>query len=233
MKKPELSIVIPALNEEKNIGKLLESVKAQRFPCEIIVADAGSKDKTVEIAKSYGARIVKGGLPAVGRNNGARVAKSDPLLFLDADVLLQESFLKFCFDEIKKKKLGVATCYGLPLSKNILDIIAFEITNLWMEMFKRLKPYARGFCIFASRKVHNRIEGFDESLRYGEDFDYIKRATKIAKFDVLDRVVFTSVRRFEKEGRIKCFARFIYLAIYRLFMGEMKKDANYQYNHYD
>jgi len=45
MKKLELSIIVPALNEEKNIGELLKSIKAQHLLCEIIVADAGSKDK--------------------------------------------------------------------------------------------------------------------------------------------------------------------------------------------
>lgn len=233
MKNPKLSIIIPALNEEKNIGKLLESVKAQRFPCEIIVADAGSKDKTIEIAKSHGAKIVKGGLPATGRNNGALAAKSNILLFLDADVLLKKNLLDHCVSKIKRKNLGAATCYALPLSKNILDFIAFEATNLRMEMLKKSKPYARGFCIFVLREVHNKIEGFDESIRYGEDFDYVRRAAKIAKFGVLKKVVFTSVRRFEKEGRMKCFARFVYLTLYHFFKREIKRDVDYKFDHYD
>jgi len=192
-----------------------------------------AKIKTAEIAKSYGARIVKGGLPARGRNNGTRVAKSDLLLFLDADVLMQKNFLKFCVDEIRRKQLGTATCYARPLSKNILDIIAFEIGNFWIRLLKRLKPYASGFCIFALKKVHNKIRGFDESLKYGEDSHYVERAAKIAKFDVINRVIFTSVRRFEKEGRLKCFAKYIYLTFYRLFKGEVREDVHYKFDHYD
>ena len=62
-----LSIVIPALNEEKYLPLLLESIKRQSFfDYEIILADAGSKDKTIEIAKKYNCVIVGGGLPANG-----------------------------------------------------------------------------------------------------------------------------------------------------------------------
>lgn len=88
-----LSIIIPALNEEKFIPLLLESIKKQDFQdYEIIVADAGSKDKTVEISKNYNAAIVMGGLPAKGRNEGAKIARGDLFLFLDADVILPEYF---------------------------------------------------------------------------------------------------------------------------------------------
>jgi len=81
-----LSIIIPTLNEEKYLPFLLSSIKEQNFKdYEIILSDAGSEDRTIEIAKSYGCRVVKGGLPAKGRNQGARAAAGDLLLFLDSD----------------------------------------------------------------------------------------------------------------------------------------------------
>ena len=73
----KLSIITPTLNEEKFLLVLLESIKNQSFnDLEIIVADAGSRDKTMEMAKSFGCQIVKGGLPAKGRNEGAKIAKA-------------------------------------------------------------------------------------------------------------------------------------------------------------
>lgn len=73
---------------------LLDSLGKQDFKdYEIIRTDAGSKDKTVEIAKNYGCKIIPGGLPSKGRNEGAKVAKGDLLLFLDADLILPEGFL--------------------------------------------------------------------------------------------------------------------------------------------
>ena len=82
-----LSIIVPTLNEEEYLPKLLESIKKQDFKdYEIIVADAGSEDKTLEIAKKRGCIITKGGSITVGRNNGAKVARGDIFLFLDSDV---------------------------------------------------------------------------------------------------------------------------------------------------
>lgn len=90
-----MSIIIPTLNEEKFLPRLLDSIKKQDSKdYEIIVADAGSKDATVEIAKKYRCKIVQGGLPAKGRNEGAKIAQGDLLLFLDADVQLPSDFLK-------------------------------------------------------------------------------------------------------------------------------------------
>ena len=90
-----LSIIIPCLNEEEYLPLLLESVKKQKFlDYEIILADAGSKDKTLQIAKKYNCKIVPGGLPSKGRNQGAKKAKGDLLLFLDADVILPDGFFK-------------------------------------------------------------------------------------------------------------------------------------------
>lgn len=97
-----LSIIIPTLNEEENLPKLLQSIKKQKLnqELEIIVSDAGSQDKTREIAKSFGCIIVEGGLLSKGRNNGAKEAKGDLLLFADADTVLPLNFLKNRFGKI-------------------------------------------------------------------------------------------------------------------------------------
>ena len=91
-----LSIIIPTLNEEKYLPKLLESIKKQSFKdYEIIVADANSKDKTRKIARDYGCKITSGGiLPAVARNNGAKKAAGEILLFIDADCIIENNFLQ-------------------------------------------------------------------------------------------------------------------------------------------
>jgi len=90
-----LSIIIPTLNEEKFLPHLLISLKEQTFKdFEIIVADNNSTDATRSIALKSGAKMVEGGLPARGRNNGAKVARGEWLLFLDADVILPPGFFR-------------------------------------------------------------------------------------------------------------------------------------------
>jgi len=76
-----LSIIIPTLNEEKNLSLLLSSLKEEKGDWEIIIADAGSTDKTLKVAEDFGCIITEGGLPAEGRNKGALKARGDIFLF--------------------------------------------------------------------------------------------------------------------------------------------------------
>ena len=125
-----ISIIIPTLNEKKYLPKLLESLKKQTYrDYEMIVADNGSKDRTRDIAKSYGCKVVMGGLPAVGRNNGAKAAKGDYLLFLDADVVLPKNFLKKFYSEFEEEFIDVAVPYVLPTNRNKLDHTLCDFQN--------------------------------------------------------------------------------------------------------
>src|SRR3989338_341684 len=113
-----LSIIIPTLNEEKYLAKLLDSIKNQGFKdYEIIVADNNSKDKTRQTAKKYGCRVVDGGKPPIARNNGAKAAKGNLLFFIDADCIIGNDFFKESLYEIKRKSLDVAGCCVWPLGK--------------------------------------------------------------------------------------------------------------------
>ena len=103
-----LSIIIPTLDEEKYLPMLLHSIEEQSFrDYEIIVADAGSCDKTLDIAKEHHCRVVAGGLPAYGRNKGADIARGNLLLFLDADVVLPKDSLTKVLEEFKKRPSGI------------------------------------------------------------------------------------------------------------------------------
>jgi glycosyltransferase involved in cell wall biosynthesis len=88
-----VSVVIPARNEAHAIGALIDAVQAQWYDevaLEVIVVDDGSTDDTAAVARAAGARVLEfgagdGGNPAVARNQGARLAQGDPIVFLDAD----------------------------------------------------------------------------------------------------------------------------------------------------
>lgn len=93
---PSVSVVIPAYNEERNLPKCLNSLLAQSYPnnlIEIIVVDDNSTDRTVEIARQFGARILMNGLKNCerGKSIGLEGAHGDLILFLDGDNYLPET----------------------------------------------------------------------------------------------------------------------------------------------
>ncbi len=221
-----ISIIIPAWNEEKYLPKLLECIKKQTYKdYEIIVADADSKDKTRQIAKKYGCKIVKGGMPAAGRNNGAEAAKGDILLFLDADSQIDDNFVKNALNEIEKRKIDIAGCRIKPLSNKMAYIFGFSVFNLWSCVMQFIFPHASGSGIFCKKSLHNKIKGFDNSIKFAEDVDYVSRGSRYGKFRIIKNVeVFVSSRRYENEGMVKTGVKLLMVPFYRLFFGEIRGD---------
>ncbi|MBI2523565.1 glycosyltransferase [Candidatus Woesearchaeota archaeon] len=228
-----LSIIIPTLNEERYLPKILDSIKKQNFKdYEIIVADFNSKDKTRQIAKKYGCRITKGGLPAAARNNGAKVAKGDILFFIDADCIVKKFFLQKSLNEIKNKNLDAAGCCARPLSNKAIDNIVFAFFNFWICIAQFFYPNA-AFGIFCKKDLHRKIKGFDETIKLSEDMDYAKRAGKYGRFRILKGVkIYASVRRFEEEGRLGLIVKLFLSGCYRLLFGEIKTNMfKYGFGH--
>ena len=221
-----LSIIIPALNEEKYLPLLLKEIRKQNFngDLEIIVADAGSVDRTVEIAKSFGCQVVQGGLPARGRNEGAKIARGDIFLFMDADNLyLPDNFLKELLEEFEKRKLDIASFPICPQG-NGFDRFAYKIYNRFVQLVQRFSAYATN-SILVRKNIHQKIGGFDEEIKIAEDHFYVKTARKFGKFGFIKtEPVLTSTRRFEKDGRLKTYLKYLLAGIYMFFFGPIKKD---------
>ena len=232
-----LSIIIPTLNEKKSLPALLSSIKEQEFEnYEIIVADAGSNDGTLELAKKYNCRIVAGGLPAVGRNNGAKIAKGDYLLFLDADVILPKDFLKIAINKFKNKNLDISSCWMAPLSNKKIDFVLHNVVNIYLTVTQYFYPHAPGFCILVKKDLHNAIKGFNEKIKLAEDHDYTNRAGRNGKFRIFySPKIFVSVRRLETDGRFNVSIKYLFAEIYRVTIGEIKSNIfNYELkNHYE
>lgn len=218
-----LSIIIPTLNEEELLPKLLTSIRRQKFgDCEIIVADAHSTDRTRKIAKKFGAKVVDGGLPAKGRNQGAKAAKRELLLFLDADnIYLSENFFEDLIKKFQKRNLGAAVFPIYPKG-NIIDRVAYGVYNWWVSITQNFLPHATN-SILVKKDVHEKIHGFDEEIRIGEDHDYVRRAGKVSKFGFIEtEPVLTSPRRFERDGRIKMYLLYVLAGIWILIFGPIK-----------
>jgi glycosyltransferase involved in cell wall biosynthesis len=218
MVKIVLSVIIPTLNEATVLPGLLDALQNQtRLPDEIIVADAGSRDGTPEVAQTRGVRVVPGGLPGVGRNAGAVAARGDLFLFLDADVIPPPNFIADGLKEISESDYAVATCLMEPLSDDLATRTLTEAANLFLQVVQAFVPHAPGFCIWVRRQVHQAIGGFDESAKMAEDHDYVQRAAKIGKFAVLTTVrIPVSMRRVEKEGLVKLSLKYLWTEMYAL-----------------
>lgn len=228
-----ISIVIPTKNEERLLPRLLQSIRAQTVrDVEIIVADAGSTDRTVEIAKSFGAQVVKGGMPGPGRNAGARIAKSDIIIFFDADVVLPSTkFLSDCVHEMERKTIDIATCKVRPLSRKPVDRALHEVYNAYVVATEKVMPHAPGFCIFVKRSVHEAVGGFDETVVFAEDHEYVQRVAKQGyRFGVLRaHPIAVSVRRLEKDGRLAIALKYIFTEM-KILAGGRIKELDFEYD---
>src|ERR1044072_4428653 len=133
-----ISIIIPAYNEERFIGTVLESLAAQEIdePVEVVVGDAHSNDRKREVVMSFrdrfaSVKVVYGGLPSVGRNAGARASSGDPLVFLDADMDLPDPrFLARNVSSFRLRGLSAATVKLVTKSRNWLDHLMVGGYNL-------------------------------------------------------------------------------------------------------
>ena len=227
-----LSIIIPTLNEEDYLPKLLSSIKRQDFyEYEVIVADAGSKDKTMEIAKEYGCKVVKGGRLPAGRNRGAEAATGDLFLFLDADITLPDHFLKNTTKVFREKTLGVAGFCITPMKAKLIDRLAHHIFNGYSWLVQKIFPHA-AMAIMSTRETHNAIGGFDEEITFVEDFSYAKAAAKVAKYGLIQEPVLSSMRRYEKDGRM-VYLKYVLAELHIIFIGPIKSDIfKYRFGHY-
>ena len=183
-----LSVIIPAYNAEKTIGEQLDALKKQSWDgeWEVIIADNGSNDNTVNFALQYkqdlpGLRIVsankKKGAP-YARNAGAQEAKGDAFLFIDADDVVSDSWLQTLGGALRENQMVASRFEQNKLnSPDVLKIMKSpQLDGLNKFRFSDFLPFAGACGLGVRREVHEKIGGFDEALIAGEDIDYCWRA---------------------------------------------------------
>jgi rSAM/selenodomain-associated transferase 2 len=194
-----ISIIIPALNEEKELPQTLTQLDGVENK-EVIVVDGGSDDATVEIAKTHGARVLsspKG--RGVQLNRGVEASSGEILLFLHADTQLPDKFAHLIHKTMIRENCAAgAFSLGIDSPRTSLAIIAY-CANLRSRLLQM--PYGdQG--IFTSRKTYDRAGGFKE-LEIMEDFIFIRNIRKYGRVYILDESAVTSDRRWRNMGVIR------------------------------
>lgn len=246
----DLAIIIPTLNEEHFIGKLLDSIINQTvLPKEIVVVDACSNDRTIEeVEKRLASRSGQKNLPGLRffripkstisaqRNFGAKKTKTPYILFLDADTVLKETdALEKYFKETLKEEPDIATAFNLPLSNYWKDRVFFRAMKIISQLAQPIWPMITGMNIFLKRGAFEQLKGFDEGIRIGEDADLVQRAAKLKlKFIFLKTVnIYASTRRLRYEGRIKYVFKLLLIGRDILFYGKKNVKTEYEFGHFN
>lgn len=195
-----ISIIIPTLNEEENIRKLLDNLKNLKGDFEVIFSDGGSLDKTLDIIKNFGNyKIIKSDRGRAKQlNNGAKESNNDILFFLHADSVIEENALIKIEDFIKNgNKVG---CFKIKFdSKKILMNIFAVLSNLRVK-YRNIAFGDQG--IFIEKKFFEDI-GMFEDIPLMEDYKLSIKLKSICRIKYIDSYIISSSRRFEKNGIIK------------------------------
>jgi len=219
MNKPYFSIIIPTLNEEPRIGRLLHSIQRQSFKdFEVLIVDGGSRDNTVKIAKQYSAKIfvIKGLKEFPSRNFGAQNSSGKVLLFLSADVFLPKNILEDLAQFLNKNNNVSGVCaMGLPFDAPLwmkIEYLAFwRVLRIW-SAFTRDFHGSTNFMAVKKEDFHE-IGGFvDEFCADTIFFNALGRKKKVKMLPGI--AVFVSGRRAKKMGFLNFSKHFLWVIVF-------------------
>ncbi len=194
----KISVIIPTLNEALILEKTIAEV-SRHSPHEIIIADGGSEDNTLEIAQKFGLAVVESSPGrAVQMNAGAQSATGDVLLFLHADSRVEEkSYQKMVTVMAQETQVGGAFSLAIESDKPSLKIISAFATL----RARYLNLVYGDQAIFVRTRTFHEIGGFP-LVPICEDLDFYRRLMAKGPTVVLEEKTFTSARRWVTEGII-------------------------------
>jgi glycosyltransferase involved in cell wall biosynthesis len=215
----KFSVIIPTLNEEKLVGRVLsqfDNVLKKKYKFEIIISDGGSRDATLSLLNGVVDKLVshKDGLKeniSKGRNKGALKSFGDVLIFLNADTVISnvEKFFDVIERFVVKNDIVALTCpiRVFPEEEKFKDKVFHICYNSYVRFLNKFfMGMGRGECHIVKKSFFHKVNGYDEQLFAGEDFDLFKRLRKYGKIKFIsDIIVYESPRRYRKFGYSSVF----------------------------
>lgn len=209
-----ISIIVPALNEEKLLEGMLRQFTPEitrRYGLEIIVSDGGSTDRTLDIARRFAHTVVENTSRvkqtiSIGRNEGAARAGGEVFVFLNADTLVKdiEFFFQRIREEIVTPGIAALTCSVevYPHEKRRIDRAYHGFYNWFFYMMNRVgMAMGRGECHIMKREIFEKVGGYAGRIAAGEDYDMFRRLQKVGRVKFLrELVVYESPRRYRRYG---------------------------------
>jgi len=212
----EISVIIPTLNEEENIEKLLVHLKdcLKNVSHEIIVSDAKSSDATPSIVNSVDSVQLlqcEKMSRAHQMNKGAALAKGKILYFVHADSIPPASFYEDILQAFNEGfQLG---CYRFKLDSDSLMLAI----NSYFTRFDRIMCRGGDQTLFIRKTDFEALNGFNDSFRIMEEYDFILRARKQLKFKIIPKDVLVSARKYEENSYLRVnFANLVVFTLFRL-----------------
>jgi glycosyltransferase involved in cell wall biosynthesis len=206
----KFSVVIPTYNEAKYIGKTLSALKEQSFKdFEVIVKDGLSQDDTAKIARLFTKKVVCKRDCSAGdaRNQGAKSAVGEVLVFMDADTMLPPDTLAHFDKMLGNQKVVGASCRKVPMSSSILDRVLYEFVNFstWFASATHLGG-AHGNLMLIRREAFEAIGGFNPNIIVAEEQELIRRASPFGRYVFLfSHCVYENPRRVRQWGRFRLY----------------------------
>jgi rSAM/selenodomain-associated transferase 2 len=190
-----ISIIIPTYNEAANIEKLISYFKANTgdYNIELIVADGGSNDETISLAKAAGALAFLS--PEKGRaaqmNYGASKATGDVYYFVHADSIPPSTFIKDIYSAISDGFAIGRYKTKFDSTRLILKINAFFTRFDWFMCMGGDQT------LFVTKELFNTTGGFDATLKIMEEFEFCKRARKQGRYKIMNNSTLVSARKYD------------------------------------
>ncbi|MBI4662922.1 MAG: TIGR04283 family arsenosugar biosynthesis glycosyltransferase [Verrucomicrobia bacterium] len=194
--KGRISIIIPALNEAKNLPQTLHAAQRGQ-PCEIIVVDGGSTDQSLEVARSMDAIVLNGPRSrALQMNQGAAIATGEYLLFLHADTWLPSDYSVHVPALLRQPGVsGGAFTFGI--ASDFVGRRLVESTTNWRARRWQL-PYGDQ-ALFLRRESFTQLGGFRQ-VPIMEDYEFVRRLRRLGRIVIAPSTAMTSGRRWQRLG---------------------------------